>query len=46
MPLALATCPRCGGQAHRDETEVGIFLKCDHCGFEAADPLDLDFKSD
>lgn len=39
-------CPRCGALADREETSVGILLACPDCGFEAGDPLDLDFKSD
>lgn len=40
------SCPRCGAPAHREETSVGILLDCPACGFEAGDPLMLDFKSD
>lgn len=39
-------CPKCGAEAHREETEIGIMLTCPECGFEAGDPLRLDFKSD
>ncbi len=47
MPeLRSRACPKCGQTAQREQTEVGIFLVCASCGFEAADPLDLDFKSD
>jgi transposase len=44
--LADRACPRCGEPAHREETSVGILLNCPSCGFEAGDPLMLDFKSD
>jgi DNA-directed RNA polymerase subunit RPC12/RpoP len=47
MPeLKGAACPRCGGEANREETSVGVMLRCPDCGFEAGDPLRLDFKSD
>lgn len=47
MPeLRGAACPRCGADAKRTETDVGIMLECPECGFEAGDPLRLDFKSD
>lgn len=39
-------CPKCGAEADREETDVGIMLTCSECGFEAADQLWLDFKSD
>lgn len=39
-------CPHCGEDARREETDVGILLLCEHCGFEAADQLLLDFKTD
>lgn len=39
-------CPKCGEPASREETEVGILLACPSCGFEAGDPLNLDFKTD
>lgn len=41
-----AVCPDCGADATREETSVGILLACPECGFEAGDPLKLDFKSD
>lgn len=44
--LASRPCPKCGGDARREETEVGILLDCTVCEFEAGDPLNLDFKSD
>ncbi|MDX1612652.1 MAG: hypothetical protein R3185_09790 [Candidatus Thermoplasmatota archaeon] len=40
------TCPQCGSQAELEETDVGYFILCHACGFEAADPVNLDFKSD
>lgn len=47
MPdLRGASCPKCGEDATREETEVGIMLQCPSCGFECGDPLKLDFKSD
>lgn len=47
MPdLPSSACPRCGASARRRETSVGILLHCPECGFEAGDPLMLDFKSD
>lgn len=44
--LASRPCPKCGEPASREETEVGVMLSCPGCGFEAGDPLRLDFKSD
>lgn len=44
--LASRPCPKCGQMASREETEVGVMLSCPGCGFEAGDPLRLDFKSD
>lgn len=44
-PHAMA-CPQCGAQAEREATDVGILMKCAACGFEAGDPLLLDFKND
>lgn len=47
MPeLRGAKCPECGSHADREETSVGIMMRCPSCGFEAGDPLMLDFKSD
>ncbi len=39
-------CPHCGEDVELEETDVGFFMKCDVCGFEAADPVRLDFKTD
>lgn len=44
--LPSRACPKCGADAQREETDVGIMLSCSSCGFEAGDPLRLDFKSD
>lgn len=44
--LASRPCPKCGHPASREETEVGVMLSCSGCGFEAGDPLNLDFKTD
>lgn len=39
-------CPHCGEPVELEETDVGFFLACEACGFEAADPVKLDFKTD
>jgi predicted RNA-binding Zn-ribbon protein involved in translation (DUF1610 family) len=39
-------CPKCGASATREENDVGVMLRCTECGFQAGDPLKLDFKTD
>ncbi len=45
-PKVPRECPHCGETVELEETDVGFFIKCESCGFEAADPVRLDFKSD
>lgn len=45
-PEEQRSCPNCGELADLDKTDVGYFILCPECGFEAADPVRLDFKSD